>query len=68
MQVSISEGALAEIQAAARYYQNEGAPQAAENFLEQIEHAVSALSQFPEIGAARYPGTRAFHSTVFRFR
>ncbi len=67
MHISISEGALAETHAAARYYMNEGAPQAAENFLVQIEHAVEILRQFPEIGAPTYPGTRSFPLNGFPF-
>ncbi len=67
MQISISEGALAETQAAARYYINEGAPQAAESFLEQLEHTIDILRQFPEIGAETYPGTRSLPLNGFPF-
>lgn len=67
MRISFSEGALTEAQAAADYYRDEGASHAAARFLDQLDHVISILKQFPEIGVPGYPDTRSLPLNGFPF-
>jgi toxin ParE1/3/4 len=67
MQVSLSDGALTETEAAIDYYYKAGAPHIASRFLEQLEYTLSILKQFPELGSVTYSETRSFPLNGFPF-
>lgn len=50
MQVSLSDEAQADANDAVEWYIAEGAPAAAEDFANELEHALNLLRQFPAMG------------------
>lgn len=64
MRVSLSDEAQADANAAVDWYTGEGAFIAADDFADEIDQALSILSQFPELGKTGTRNTRtlALHS------
>lgn len=64
MRVSLSDEAQADANAAIDWYIGEGAFIAADDFADEIDQALSILSQFPELGKTGTRNTRtlALHS------
>lgn len=64
MQVSLSDEAQADADAAIDWYIGEGALIAAGDFADELDQALGLLSRFPELGRSRAGSTRtlALHS------
>lgn len=60
MRISLSDEALADFEAGTDWYLEELAFIAADDFADEIEHALSMLSGFPNIGIAGSYKTRIF--------
>jgi plasmid stabilization system protein ParE len=66
VQVSLSDEAQADADAAIGWYIGEGALVAADDFVNELDQALSLLGRFPEIGktAARKTRTLSLHSRI----
>lgn len=74
MQISLSDEALSDSEAATDWYLEEQAYSAADDFADELEHAPSMLSGFPNIGVAGSYKTRIFtlqnfpYSLIYRIQ
>ena len=72
MRISLSEEAQGDIEAAIDWYLEELAFAAADEFADEFEHALTLLSEFPDIGVSGRHKTRIFtlqkfpYSVVYR--
>ena len=67
MRISLSDEAQSDADAAVDWYIGEGAPIAANDFVDELERALSLLNRFPELGHASARNTRALHLHSFPY-
>jgi plasmid stabilization system protein ParE len=67
MRISLSDEAFADFEAATDWYLEELAFVAADDFADEIEHALKLLRAFPELGIASQHNTRAFTLPKFPY-
>jgi plasmid stabilization system protein ParE len=67
MRISLSEEALADLEAATDWYLEQLAFAAADDFANEFEHALALLGAFPELGVTSQYKTRAFTLPKFPY-
>lgn len=67
MRISLSDEAKADGQDAVEWYIDEGAFSAASAFVDELEHTLHLLQQFPEMGMSGRYGTRLLPLQTFPY-